>query len=260
MFRFRFRYLVPAVVALALGASQLATSSAQPATSTLTAGATSLQLSAWRLSADPSATSLVLCDQGVNCEARSVDVAVSPELYRTGDRLMTVHLGWSSKSDDLDLYVCRTSSTSFRACLNDLVGSSSRRGTRSETVRVIDPRPGTYRVVVAAVQGSPSYSLNAGMSTPRAPSSATTTPVRSSDGSFSWYATPVSDQSSFGEPSIDVDHSGGIYITAPGGAGVQMWRSFNGGKTFDHKEISSPNGGGDSEVDSTPLMLGSPPT
>ncbi|MFN2593349.1 MAG: exo-alpha-sialidase, partial [Actinomycetota bacterium] len=250
MRRVRFSHVFALLLVLGFGASQLVSSSAQSAPPTLTAGTTSLSLQAWHLDAQPPATSLILCEQGVNCSARDVNVAISPAIYQTSDRLMTAHLEWASAKDNLDLYVCRTESTGFKTCLDNLVGSSSRRGTRSETVRVIDPRPGTYRIVVADVAGAPSYSLHMGMSQPRSAASAkTTAPVRSSDGGYSWYATPVSDQSSFGEPSIDVDHSGGIYITAPGGAGVQMWRSFNGGKSFDHKEISSPNGGGDSEVD-----------
>ena len=75
------------------------------------------------------------------------------------------------------------------------------------------------------------------------------TPTASTDGQFSWNAHPVADDSDFAEPSVDVDHANRIFVTAPGGAGVQMWRSFDGGATFDHKEIASPGGGGDSEIE-----------
>lgn len=70
-----------------------------------------------------------------------------------------------------------------------------------------------------------------------------------SDGSFVWESRAVSNQSDYGEPSIDLDHKGGIYVVAPGGLGVQMWKSFDKGATFDYQEIASTNGGGDSEIE-----------
>src|SRR5207244_10610850 len=75
-----------------------------------------------------------------------------------------------------------------------------------------------------------------------------TAPVKSTSGAFSWAAHPVAEKSEFAEPSIDVDHGNRIYVTAPGN-GVELWRSFDQGVSFDHTSITSPNGGGDSEIE-----------
>src|SRR5437867_2441888 len=72
--------------------------------------------------------------------------------------------------------------------------------------------------------------------------------VRSTSGAFSWAAHPVAQSSEFAEPSVDVDHGNRIYVTAPGN-GVELWRSFDQGVSFDHTSITSPNGGGDSEIE-----------
>ncbi|MEA2446949.1 MAG: hypothetical protein QOK47_586, partial [Actinomycetota bacterium] len=71
----------------------------------------------------------------------------------------------------------------------------------------------------------------------------------SDDGDFSWRDTAVANLSDFGEPSIDVDHENNMYVTAPGGAGVQMWKSTDVGQNFQYIEIGSDNGGGDSEIE-----------
>jgi hypothetical protein len=71
----------------------------------------------------------------------------------------------------------------------------------------------------------------------------------STDGDFSWSSRAVANLSDYGEPSIDLDHDNNIYITAPGGAGVQMWKSKDLGQTFEYVEIGSDNGGGDSEIE-----------
>src|SRR5438132_619657 len=119
-------------------------------------------------------------------------------------------------------------------------------------------------IVVAAIvvallptTGTPAATPSSATVTPDAPPVtytghvAATPPAPSgTNGSFSWAARPVSDASGFGEPSIDVDHAGRVFVVAPGGAGVQMWRSFDGGVTFSHKEIAT-GGGGDSEVEFT---------
>ena len=85
---------------------------------------------------------------------------------------------------------------------------------------------------------------------PAVPShAAATDAINSTSGAFSWMSKAVAEDSDFGEPSIDVDHGNRVFITAPGGAGVQMWRTFDQGKTFNHKEIAAPNGGGDSEIE-----------
>ena len=73
--------------------------------------------------------------------------------------------------------------------------------------------------------------------------------VKSSSGAFSWHSKPVAESSDFAEPSIDVDHYGAIYVTTPGN-GVELWRSFDGGKTFTFSEVlSGPTGGGDSDIE-----------
>src|SRR5438105_5018159 len=75
-----------------------------------------------------------------------------------------------------------------------------------------------------------------------------TAPVNSTSGAFSWAAHPVADKSDFAEPSVDVDHGNRIYVTAPGN-GVELWRSFDKGVSFDHTSVTSPAGGGDSEIE-----------
>src|SRR5437773_797158 len=71
----------------------------------------------------------------------------------------------------------------------------------------------------------------------------------SPNGSFTWMAHPVTPDSDFAEPGLDVDHANRIFVVTNGGTGVQLWRSFDGGKSFKHKTIESPNGGGDSEIE-----------
>jgi hypothetical protein len=68
-------------------------------------------------------------------------------------------------------------------------------------------------------------------------------------GSFTWSAHPVAQDADFAEPGVHVDHANRIFVVAPGGNGVQLWRSFDAGKTFRHKEIPSPNGGSDADID-----------
>src|SRR5215212_2937520 len=76
---------------------------------------------------------------------------------------------------------------------------------------------------------------------------AATDAITSTSGAFTWMSKAVAEESDFGEPSIDIDHGNRVYITAPGGEGVQMWRTFGQGKTFTYRGIGSLNGGGDSE-------------
>ena len=62
-------------------------------------------------------------------------------------------------------------------------------------------------------------------------------------------AHPVTPDSDFAEPGVDVDHKNRIFVVTNGGTGVQLWRSFDAGKSFKHKTIESPNGGGDSDIE-----------
>ena len=71
----------------------------------------------------------------------------------------------------------------------------------------------------------------------------------SPSGSFAWSAHPVAPDSDFAEPGVDVDHANRIFVVTNGGDGVQLWRSFDGGKSFNYKTIPSPNGGGDSDIE-----------
>jgi hypothetical protein len=119
---------------------------------------------------------------------------------------------------------------------------------------VRNPPAGHYRLIAAAFAGATSYAGTVSFTAP-APT-AGPAPVRSKSNGFAWDARPVANDSNFAEPSIDVDHSGDIFVTAPGGAGVQMWRSFDGGLTFDHREIGSDGGGGDSEIEFTLTDVG----
>lgn len=78
--------------------------------------------------------------------------------------------------------------------------------------------------------------------------------VSSKSGTFAWAAHPLASDAetkaaNFAEPSIDVDHTNAIYVTTNGGLGVQMWRSWDLGQTFDYQEIQSELGGGDSEIE-----------
>jgi hypothetical protein len=165
-----------------------------------------------------------------------------------------VTISWADPANDLDLYVCQGTYADDPQCVLNLVGSSTRTGTTSETVSLRNPDPGHYRLIAAAASGTSTYSGSVSFTAP-APT-AGPAPVKSKSNGFAWDARPVANDSNFGEPSIDVTHSGFIFVTAPGGAGVQMWRSFDGGLTFDHREIASDGGGGDSEIEFSSTDLG----
>src|SRR4051812_29412419 len=63
---------------------------------------------------------------------------------------------------------------------------------------------------------------------------------------------------SYGEPSFSWAPDGrhGIICTPGGnkrdGSTVQFWRTADGGRTWKHSEMTSPNGGGDCDVDVLP--------
>ena len=58
---------------------------------------------------------------------------------------------------------------------------------------------------------------------------------------------------SYGEPSIAIAPDGiHTVISTPGGGGVQIWHSNDDGASFAHTSTTSPNGGGDSEIDFLP--------
>ena len=226
---------------------------ATPASGTVSATAATVQYSG-PASAVPPALTRRACVEGTNCDTFDLVVNVPADFYNTNDRVLTVTISWADPANDLDLYVCAGTATDDPQCLLNLVGSSTRSGTTSETVSVRNPDPGHYRLIAAAASGATSYSGGVSFTAPAAV--AGPAPVRTKSNGFTWDARPVANESNFGEPSIDVTHSGDIFVTAPGGAGVQMWRSFDGGLTFDHREIASNGGGGDSEIEFTSVDFG----
>jgi hypothetical protein len=57
----------------------------------------------------------------------------------------------------------------------------------------------------------------------------------------------------YGEPSLAFAPDGRHVVSStPGNGGVQYWYSTNNGSTFTHTATTSPNGGGDSELDFLP--------
>ena len=57
---------------------------------------------------------------------------------------------------------------------------------------------------------------------------------------------------SYGEPSLAVSNTGKIVVCTPGGPGTNVWYSGDDGHTFGKTTTSSPNGGGDCELDILP--------
>ncbi len=227
---------------------------ASPGSGTVSATVGSVQYQGSPISAVPPAVSRRACVEGQNCDTFDLLVDVPATFYDANDRVLTATITWADPANDLDLYVCQGTAVDDPQCLNGLVGSSAREGTTSETVSVRNPPAGHYRLIAAAFAGATSYAGTVSFTAP-APT-AGPVPVRSKSNGFAWDARPVANDSNFAEPSIDVDHSGDIFVTAPGGAGVQMWRSFDGGLTFDHREIGSDGGGGDSEIEFTLTDVG----
>lgn len=227
---------------------------ASPGSGTVTPTVAAVQYQGAAISAVPPALTRRVCVEGQNCDTFDLLVDVPAGFYDLNDRVLTVSITWADPANDLDLYLCQGTTLDDPQCLLGLVGSSTRSGTTSESVSVRDPAPGHYRLIAAAAGGATAYTGIVSFAAP-APTSGPA-PVRSKSNGFAWDARPVANDSNFGEPSIDLDHAGNIYVTAPGGAGVQMWRSFDGGLTFDHKEIASDGGGGDSEVEFTLTDVG----
>jgi hypothetical protein len=231
-----------------------AAQAASPGSGTVTPTVATVQYQGGPISAAPPAVSRRVCVEGQNCDTFDLVVDVPANFYATNDRVLTVTVTWADPANDLDLYVCQGTAVDDPQCLNGLVASSTRSGTTSESVSVRNPPAGHYRLIAAAFAGTTAYAGTVSFTAP-APT-AGPAPVRSSSNGFGWDARPVANDSDFGEPSIDLDHAGNIYVTAPGGAGVQMWRSFDGGLTFDHREIASDGGGGDSEIEFTLTDVG----
>lgn len=239
------RRVVCSMMALAtLFALELGAQASKPATARFNSRGGHVRYAGAHIAAEPPALTRRACLDGRNCDSFLVTISLPAGFYAAHDRVLTMTISWVSKDSDLDLYVCKGTEQSDPQCLNGLQGSSIAEGTTSESVSLGAPEAGTYRVIAAAASGASAYS---GAVTFAAPPPVPT--LRSRSGAFGWRSTAVSQASSFAEPSVDVDHTGRIYVTAPGGAGVQLWRSSDGGMTFVHREIGSDGGGGDSEIE-----------
>lgn len=193
------------------------------------------------------------CVEGLNCDTFELTVDVPADFYSHNARVLTATIKWADAANDLNLYLCKGSADSDPQCVSGLVTSSAG-DSNIEQIAVENPEPGLYRLMTKASTGTSAYE---GVVTFLAPEMVKGLPkgvaakpkISSASSGFSWNAHPVNKNSGFAEPSIDVDHSNVIYVTAPGGAGVQVWRSIDGGETFSAKEVGSPNGGGDSEIE-----------
>jgi BNR/Asp-box repeat protein len=187
------------------------------------------------------------CIEVYNCDPFELTVDVPEGFYDQNPRALTVTIKWADATNDLNLYLCRGSQTDSPQCVGGLVAGSSG-DTNVETLSVENPDPGLYRVLTKASTGSSSYSgvITFLKAVPDKPVAPTIKRVTNAANGFGWMSTAVADTSGYAEPSVDVDHYGAVYVTAPG-SGVQMWRSYDNGKTFLHKGI--PGYGGDSEIE-----------
>ncbi|MEA2447092.1 MAG: hypothetical protein QOK47_729, partial [Actinomycetota bacterium] len=239
--------VVPVMVVLLLAAVGAVTaaplrSSGPSSGHLLSASTPRVRLRGRKVSAQPAATSVDDCAFGLSCNA--VPLHIDAPDYAAGNRLLKTTVTWD-RGSDLDVYLCHTAIVS--ECRDNLVASAQRTVGASESLKVRNPLPGDYLVVATASSGSSDFNVAASFDEVAPPAQVPND--TNSDNGFEWQARAVSATSDFGEPSIDLDHAGNIYITAPGGAGVQMWRSFDGGNNFDYKEIASDAGGGDSEIE-----------
>lgn len=194
------------------------------------------------------------CVEGATCDTFDLTIDVPETFYDSASRVLTATITWADEANDLDLYLCGGSTAEDPQCLTGQM-TSSESTSNVETVTVTDPAPGAYRLVTKAYAGTSPYDAVVTFLAPPPlvlglPKGVAAKPLVSQASSgFSWDSHPVNENSGFAEPSIDVDHSNVIYVTAPGGAGVQVWRSIDGGKTFQAREVGAPQGGGDSEIE-----------
>lgn len=220
---------------------------ATPDSGTVSPTATTITYQGAEVGDAPPALNRRVCTDRVNCDSFALTVEVPEGFYPANSRVLSATITWTDPDADLDLWICRGTASSNPQCLSDLVASSTRDGTTTETVVVANPAPGAYRVLTGSASGRSSYQ---GKITLLAPPQVAKVAVTS--GAFSWDAKAVSNASPFAEPSVDVDHAGRIFLVAPGGGGVQMWRSFDGGASFDQKAVRSNGGGGDAEIEFLP--------
>jgi hypothetical protein len=199
------------------------------------------------------------CVEGLTCDTFELTVDVPDGFYANSHRELTATITWTDPNADLNLFLCPGSATDDPNCImaypviGGVPSSTSDAGT-IETLSVMDPEAGVYRLIARSHSAPTSYK---GVVTFPAPAFVAGLPkgiaakpnVSSTSAGFSWDSHPVNDNSAFAEPSIDVDHSNVIYVSAIGGGGTELWRSTDVGKTFSAKSITSPLGGGDSEIE-----------
>jgi len=193
------------------------------------------------------------CLDGVTCDTFDLTVDVPEGFYAKSHRTLKATITWINPDTDLNLFLCPGTSTDDPNCImaDPIIGgvpSSIQDKGKAETISVKDPDAGAYRLIAKASSGSATSSYK-GVVTFAPPTVEKIPAISAASGGFSWNSTAVAANSPFAEPSIDVDHSNVIYVTAPGGGGVQSWRSFDYGKTFEATPITAPNGGGDSEIE-----------
>ncbi|MFY9587785.1 MAG: sialidase family protein [Actinomycetota bacterium] len=189
------------------------------------------------------------CVEGVTCDSFALTVDVPEGFYTTAHRTLTATITWTDTDADLNFFLCSGTAADNPNCVANTVSSSAADGGTSETIVVKDLAPGDYQLVAKSMFAPTAYKGVVTFLDPSALPAPKLANFASASGAFGWESRQVGTQEGFAEPSIDVDHSNVMYVTAPGGAGVQMWRSFDYGKTFEHSEVGSDGGGGDSEIE-----------
>jgi hypothetical protein len=167
------------------------------------------------VSSSPPASRRLQCIDGTNCDVFTVTADVPSGYYDSHSAFLTAKITWANKDADLNMYVCAGAGSSSALDCNNLVGTSVKPPGETEEAVVIANPSGVYRIVTAGASGGTTQ-YNGTVSFAEAQPPPTT---RSTSGAFSWAAHPVADASGFGEPSIDVDHAGHVFVVAPGGRG-----------------------------------------
>ena len=188
-----------------------------------------------------------------SCDEFTLTVAVPPSFWKSAEGGVIVRTEWESETNDWDLYV-------YDAAGKE-VQHSAAGNTSSEQVFVPSMAPGTYRVVMVAfaVTGS-SYKGTAKIAQSKVGKGITV------PSTMKFSPTTIVDPQFFAsEPSIWVHTDGTIYLSGIAGFSnttSYVWRSRNGGRTFDlldahlapnvadprHRPCTASGGGGDSDV------------